>query len=192
MSAPRPIAGRVTGGGTAHPNATYTHNSHKILMGLRSLLSGVGAAEQIAERLPLKQRAPSSPLMLRTVVDQMASLAEGREVGVGVVGRVVISVSGGKDDFGSAGAAQDVGTRPDPDPPPPTIAPATRLSVPPAAIAEVIDHLTVRSPTALAPALRAAEADRHRQLAPVDRVEEAVLGPDRHDGGTVPPSLKEA
>ena len=125
--------------------------------------------------------------MLRPVVDHVAALAEGREVGVRVVRGVMIPVGGGQDHPSPASAAEDVGTGPDPDPAPPTIAPATGLSVPPTPIAEVIDHLPVRSSAALTAALGPAEADRHRQLAPVDRVEEAVLGPDRHGGGTVPP-----
>ena len=66
------------------------------------------------------------------------------------------------------------------------------FSVPPAAIAEVVDHLPMRPPATLTAALCPAEADRHRQLVPVNRVEEAVLGPDRYGGGTVPPGVKEA
>ena len=121
--------------------------------------------------------------MLRPVVDHVAALAEGCEVGVCVVGRVVIAMGGCQDDMGLASAAEDIDARPDPDPAPPSIAPTAGLSVPPTPIAEVVDHLPVRSPTALAAALRPTKADRHRQLAPVDRVEEAVLGPDRHGAG---------
>jgi hypothetical protein len=54
--------------------------------------SAVGAAEQVAERLPAEQRSPAPPLMLWPVVDHMAPLAEGREVGVRVVRGVVIPV----------------------------------------------------------------------------------------------------
>ena len=120
--------------------------------------------------------------MLWPVVDYVAALAEGCEVGVRVVGGVVIAMGGCQDDIGPASATENIHcSGPDPDPAPPPVAPATSLSVPLAPIAEVIDHLPVRTPAALAAALRPAEADRHRQLAPVDRVEEAVLGPDRHD-----------
>ena len=130
--------------------------------------------------------------MLWPVVDHVAALAEGREIGIRVVGRIVVPVRGCKDDMGPAGSAEDINARPGPDPAPPPIAPATGLSVPPTPVAEVVDHLPVRPPTALTPTLRPAEADRDRQLAPVDRVEEAVLGPARHDGGTVPPGVKKA
>ena len=130
--------------------------------------------------------------MLRPIVDHVAALAESREVGVRVVGRVVVAMGGCKDDVGPTSTAEDIDARPDPDPAPPSIAPTAGLSIPPAAVAEVVDHLPVRSPAALTPALRPAEADRHRRLTPVDRVEEAVLGPDRHGGGTVPPGVKEA
>jgi len=119
--------------------------------------------------------------MLWPVVDHVTALAEGCEVSVRIVGGVVIPVCSCQHDMGAAGAAEDVGTQPDSDPAPPPVAPATSLSVPLAPIAEVIDHLPVRTPAALAAALRPAKADRHRQLAPVDRVEEAVLWPDRHD-----------
>jgi hypothetical protein len=113
-------------------------------------------------------------------VDHVAALAEGRESGIRVVGRIEIPVSCCQDDMGPASAADYINARPNPDPAPPPIAPAAGLGVPPAAIAEVVDHLRVRSPTALAAALRPAKADRHRQLAPVDWVEESVLGPERH------------
>jgi hypothetical protein len=68
-------------------------------------------------------------------------------------------------DPGLAGAAEDVGPQPEPDPAPPSIAPAAGLSIPPAPVAEVVDHLPVLSPAALAAILCPTEADRHRQLA---------------------------
>ncbi len=71
--------------------------------GLRALCSGVGGAEQVAESLPPKQRPPPSPLMLRPVVDHVASLAEGREVGVCIVRGVVIPVRRGQHQPGSDG-----------------------------------------------------------------------------------------
>ena len=69
--------------------------------------------------------------MLRPVMDHVASLAEGREVSTCVVRGVVIPMRGSQDDQSPAGAAEDVSLRPDPDPTPPTIAPAP--------IAEVVD-----------------------------------------------------
>ena len=53
-------------------------------------------------------------------------------------------------------------------------------SLPPATIAEVVDHPPVGPPAALAAAFRPPEPDHGRELRPVDGVEEAMLGPDRH------------
>jgi len=48
--------------------------------------------------------------MLRPIVDHMAALAEGREVGAGVVRGVMIPVGRGEDDAGAAGVPEDVGS----------------------------------------------------------------------------------
>ena len=50
------------------------------------------------------------------------------------------------------------------------------------------NHPPVRSLAALATAFRPAEPDHGRELRPVDGVEEAVLGPDRHSGALCHPS----
>ena len=142
---------------------------------------GIGPAEQVAERLPSEQCPPASPLMLWPVVDHVAPLAEGREVGVRVVRGVVIPVGSGQNDPGLPDAAEDVGLCRNPDPPAPPVAPSAGIRVPPAAIAKVVDHPPVRSPAALTAAFRPAETDHGRELGPVDRVEEAMLGPDRHE-----------
>jgi hypothetical protein len=144
--------------------------------------SGVGTTEQIAYRLPAKQRPPSTPLVLRPVVDHVAALAEGGEVGVRVVRGVVIPMGCGQNDPGPASVAEDVYLCRDPDPAAPAVAPAARIRVPPAPITEVVDHSPVRPPAALTAASRPPEADHSRELRPVDGVEEAVLGPDRHGG----------
>jgi len=44
----------------------------------------------------------------------------------------------------------------------------------------MVDHLAMWASAALAAAFRPREPDHGRELRPVDRVEEAVLGPDRH------------
>lgn len=46
--------------------------------------------------------------MLWPIVDHMAALAEGREVGTGVVRGVMIPVGRGEDDTGAAGVPEDV------------------------------------------------------------------------------------
>ncbi len=104
--------------------------------------SCIGTAEQIAERLPLEQRAPASPLMLRPVVDHVAPLAEGREVDVGVVRGVVIPMGCGQHHPGRAHEDEHI-HRPSlqSDPPAPPVSPPAGVGVPPAAIAEVVDYL---------------------------------------------------
>ena len=130
--------------------------------------------------------------MLWPIVDHVAALAEGREVGICVVRGVVVPMGRRQDDPGPTGSSQDVSFRGYSDPPAPAIAPPTSLRVPPAAIPEVVDQLPVRTPTPFAAAPSPAEPDHGRELRPVDRVEEAVLGPDRHGGRTVPPVVKKA
>ena len=143
----------------------------------------VRPTEQVARCFPLEQSPPPTPLMFRPVVDHVAALAKGREVGVRVVGRVVVAMSGGKDHPRRPHGLEHI-VRPnrETDDPPSAIAPGTSLSVPPAAVAEMPDGLPMRSPAALTAALGATEADHSRQLWPVDGVEEAMFAPDRHFG----------
>src|SRR3978361_317073 len=120
--------------------------------------------------------------MLWPIMEHVASLAEGREFGIGIVGGVVIPMGSSEDDPGSTGASQDVSPRSDPDPPSPPVAPSSGIRVPPASVAEVIDNPPVWPSAVLAAALGSTEADQSRELRPVDRVEQAVLGPDWHRG----------
>ena len=101
---------------------------------------GTGATKQITERLPLEERAPPPPLMLRPVVDHVAALAIGCEVGVRVVRGVVIPMSSSQHRLDPTGQVEDVSSCRDPDPPAPAVTPAIGLRVPPAAVAEVVDH----------------------------------------------------
>ena len=122
--------------------------------------------------------------MFRPVVVHVAPLAERREVGVRVVGRIVVAVGGSQDHPRRPYRLQHVvGIDRQADDLPHSVTPGTRLSVPPAAIAEVPNGLPMWTPAALTAALGATEADHGRQLWPVDGVEEAVLAPDRYFGG---------
>jgi hypothetical protein len=96
------------------------------------MTSSVWTTEQVTKCVSPEQRAPALPLMLRPVMDHVVALAEDREVGVRVVGRVVIPRRGCEDDMGPTGATKDVGPRLGPDPGAPSIAPTANLSVPPA------------------------------------------------------------
>ena len=77
--------------------------------------------------------------MLRSVVDHVASLAEGRQISVRVVRGVVVPMGRGQNNVGPPGTAEDVSSRGYPDPPAPSITPPASLRVPPAAITEVVD-----------------------------------------------------
>jgi hypothetical protein len=154
--------------------------------------SSVGTAEQVAERLPPEQRHPAPAPVLRPVVDHVTPLTEGREVRVCVIRGVVVAMGSGQNNPGPAGTAEDVGPPRYTDPPAPPVAPPAGFSIPPPAVSEVIDHLSVRPTAALTASASPPEADHSRQLRPVDGVEEAVLAPDRHGGGTVPPAVKKA
>jgi hypothetical protein len=92
------------------------------------------ATEQVAHRLPPERYSSTAPLMLRPVVDHVAALAEGREVGVRALGRVVVPAICCQDDMGPVSTAEDISPRPSPDPAAPSIAPAADLSVPPTPI----------------------------------------------------------
>jgi len=51
-------------------------------------------AKKIADRFARAQRHTPAPLMLRSVMQHMTPLAESREVGIRIVGRIVIAMRG--------------------------------------------------------------------------------------------------
>src|SRR5436305_915879 len=90
----------------------------------------------------------------------------------------MIEVGAGEDDIGCLDSSQ---RKPLPlDPPAGVRPPAPRIGVPPPTISEMGDTALVRPCAALAPASGATEANPVRYLRPVDRIEPAVLGADRH------------
>ena len=136
---------------------------------------------EVAERSAPEQREPAPTLMLRAVVQHVAALAEGLQVRGSVVGWVVIEMRAG----------QDHARRPDSPLPQPqrgeprewsavSITPPLLVAIPPAPIAQVADHASVRAAAPFAFALRSSEADHGRKLGPVDGVEPAIAGMDRH------------
>ncbi len=123
--------------------------------------------------------------MLRPVVFEVTSLAPSCEVGVPVVGGVVVTVRGRQDDAGAPDAGEAGGDVDDGDGAVGR-APDVRGVVPPPAVAGVIDEPAMRAPARLASAPGPAKADHGRQLRPVDGVKEAVFAPDRHGGPVMP------
>ena len=112
---------------------------------------------------------------------EVASLTEGGEVLRGVVRGIMVAVARREDDASDA-SLLDVAVRRahTAHQSAVTIAPTFDVFVPPAAIAEVRDRAAMRPAAALAPSLGASEPDRGRQLAPIDRIEPAVVPVDRH------------
>ena len=120
-------------------------------------------------------------LMPRPIVEHVAALAEGREAGVPVVGGIVVPMGGSQHHpCRPHGSKHVVGTDRDAGDPARSIAPGSRLSVPPAPVAEMADSLTVRASAGLTAASSALKADKRRELRPVVRVEVVMLAPDRH------------
>ena len=92
--------------------------------------------------------------MLRPVVDHVASLAERREVGVGVVRGVVIPMCGCQHDLRHSDPSHEIiEARRAGDRLPLLVALGAQLTVPPAAIRETVDLLPVWPPTPLAAAI---------------------------------------
>ena len=114
-------------------------------------------------------------------MQHVAALAQGGEVRGLVIRRVVVAVRRRQDDAGRAGALQQaVGWLQAADPLAGPVTPPMGLFVPPAPVPKVQDHAPVWPAAGLAPTFGTAEADRGRQLAPVDRIEPAVVPADRH------------
>ena len=120
--------------------------------------------------------------MLGPIVDHMAALAERGEVRSRIVAGVVVAMRGRqhhpcaahvpKHIVGTDGNAHNPGT---------SVAPGADLIIPLATIPEMEYDPPVRALASFATTASAPKADHRRELRPVDGVEEAMLGPDRHE-----------
>jgi len=143
------------------------------------LAGDAGILVQIPQRSQPEGIPPALPAMLGRIVDHVAALAERLQVRRRAVARVMIEVRASQDDVG----------HPDPrqceaalhrNPLALVRSPAQRISVPPSSIAEMCDPTKVRPTALLAAPAGTLEPDCARQLLPVDRVEPAIFGSDRH------------
>jgi len=140
---------------------------------------GVWAVEQITQRTPIVRVHPATASMLRTIVEHVAALTERCELMQRAVARIMVEVRTGQDHRCPPSLQQDVLRRPS-YAPALAIAPALPAPVPPPPVAKVEDLLPVRTSTMLAVSPCPHEAYLVRELRPVDRVQEHVLGADRH------------
>lgn len=125
--------------------------------------------------------------MFGSIVDHVASLAERGQVARAVVGRVVVQMRARGIDPGDAHERRDIVTR-RANPMPSPITPLPAIGVPPSTVTEMDNVPAMRTLAMFAAPLGAAEPDQPRQLGPVDRVEPAMFGHDRHDDSMSQPS----
>ena len=119
--------------------------------------------------------------MLGPVVQKMAALAERLEIAMtwAAMRRIVVEMCRRQHDLGrpgrhvqGRGGGGDLAAL--------AVPPDPALLVPPAAVAEMLDHPAVRPTARLAAPASADEADPVADLRPVDRIEEPQLRSDRH------------
>lgn len=118
--------------------------------------------------------------MFDRIVDHVAALAERREIILCAVRRIVIEMGAGQHDPCRADEREDV-VAGGSNPASPAIAPDTTARIPPPPVAQMYDDLPMRSVAMVAAPLGAREAHELRQFAPVDRIEPAMFGADRHE-----------
>ncbi len=116
---------------------------------------------------------------------EVAALAPGREIPVAVQAGIVLPMAGRQDRHRQPGARQGFDSGLAAQAPPTDGAPVPGLGVESGALIEADDHSAVRTPAGLAAPTGAAEANHRGELRPVDRVEVAVFGADRHDTATL-------
>ena len=131
------------------------------------------------------------PAMRCPVMGEVAALAECCEVSGSVVAGVLVEMGGGEDDIGrrqgqrckacqSRLQSNKAGREGQcPRATATVVTPALAGHVPPQSVGSDDHPFSVRSPATLAAAAGAIEADHLRQLAPVDRVEPALVRADR-------------
>ena len=140
----------------------------------------VEQSEEIAQRALIVGVQPAPTPMLGRVVDHVASLAERSQVARRIVSRIMVQVR-----------ARDIDPRHADDgghcgngcahPPTAAVTPMPAIGIPPSAVTQMEYASPMRTPTMLAAPLGAAEPDQPRQLGPVDGVQPAMFGHDRHD-----------
>lgn len=117
--------------------------------------------------------------MLRAIVEDVATLAQRRELVERAIARIMVEVCAGQYHGRPGTILQNILSRP-PHAPSSTAAPALPFTVPPSSIPEMKHSLPVRAPAMLAAVPGSYETHMVRELRPIDRVQKHVLGTDRH------------
>jgi hypothetical protein len=124
----------------------------------------------------------TTPLpVLLTVVNHMATLAQGLQISQPVIGGIMVKVRGRQRHPGCSNSdvvthlSSKAGQSPSA-----SIAPGPFVFIPPPTIAQMLDLTAMRPAAPLAPAFSSLEPDHRRKLRPVDRIKPFVLGADRH------------
>ncbi|MDQ0839789.1 hypothetical protein QFZ54_003641 [Sphingomonas faeni] len=121
--------------------------------------------------------------MFGSIVKHVAALAQCGEITRQIVPRIVIEMRACKHHIGrtDGGHVEPFPSLPPNRDPSATIrAPIPGVGIPPSSVAQVRDKAQMRSRALFAARASTIEADRVRQLLPIDWVEPAVLGADRH------------
>jgi hypothetical protein len=135
--------------------------------------------KEVSDRAPPQIGQSTLPKMFGTVVDEMAATTPARQVARTAVGSIVVAVAGSQDHPAKASGhcLQEVRMRGDPAK---VIAPTRPLRVVPPTVEKLADLVPMPATTLLASTLRALEPHKVRDRGPVDRIEETMLGADRH------------
>lgn len=141
------------------------------------------ATEQIADCSSAQIGQPATAQMLGPIVLEVAALAPGGEIRIAVATGVVLTMAG-RQYWHRQSRARQIGRAP--HRPPSVRPPGAGLRIVPAPVVEADDDVPVRPTALLAAAARSFEADHRRELRPVERIEEAEFGADRHEPSITP------
>jgi hypothetical protein len=122
---------------------------------------------------------PTPAAVFRAIVEHVAALAQRRQLMERAVTGVVVEVRAGQYHRRPSTVYQNVLGRPSHAATLP-VAPTMPLAVPPSSVPEMKYSLSVRPPAMFAGASCPHKTNMMRELRPVDRVQEHVLGSDRH------------
>jgi hypothetical protein len=150
---------------------------------VRSCERGLSADERVTPHKQIAQRPqpesilPTPSAMFDGIVNHVAALAQCSQIALVIVGWIVVEVSASEENAGRVCLQDQRANRSDRAA---AVAPLQRVFIPPHAIAEMFYVMPMRPTAMVALSFGARKANPVRQLQPVDRVEPAMFGADRH------------